>query len=263
MATMSQLDDDTLNTIAHQMLADYDAVDPGKIFANGLRLGIPDAWRVQTAVTHLREQRGESVVGYKIGCVCDSNQKAMGLSHPVWGRLWSNEQHADDAVLGKAAFANVALEAEFAVTLSSAISPGHTSTEEITSAIEAVYPVIEIHNKVMRGESPNGHELIANNAIHAGVVRGQPVSDPAALLTTDLALVFDGDIVDSWDSVQWPGDILSAIKWLVETLAESSQRLKAGDLILTGAFGPPIPLGDKTRVDVTSSAFGNVGATFV
>jgi hypothetical protein len=32
---------------------------------------------------------------------------------------------------------------------------------------------------------------------------------------------------------------------------------------LTGAFGPPIPLGDKTRVDVTSSAFGNVGATFV
>ena len=95
------------------------------------------------------------------------------------------------------------------------------------------------------------------------MVRGQPVPDPAALLTTDLALVFDGDIVDSWVSLQWPGDILSAIKWLVETLAESSQRLKAGDLILTGAFGPPIPLGDKTRVDVTSSAFGNVGATFV
>ena len=44
MATMSQLDDDTLNTIAHQMLADYDAVDPGKIFADGLRLEIPDAW---------------------------------------------------------------------------------------------------------------------------------------------------------------------------------------------------------------------------
>ena len=109
---MSQLDDDTLNTIANQMLTDYDAVDPGKIFANGLRLEIPDAWRVQTAVTHLREQRGESVVGYKIGCVCDSNQRAMGLSHPVWGRLWSNEQHADDAVLGKAAFANVALEAD-------------------------------------------------------------------------------------------------------------------------------------------------------
>ena len=263
MANMAQLEEDTLNTIAHQMLADYDAVEPGKIFADGLRLGVPDAWRVQTAVTHLREQRGESVVGYKIGCVCDSNQKAMGLSHPVWGRLWSNEQHADEAVLSKAGFANLALEAEFAVTLNSAISPGHTSTKEIASAIEAVYPVIEIHNKVMRGESPNGHELIANNAIHAGVVRGRPVPDPAALLTTDLTLVFDGAIVDSWASIQWPGDILSAIKWLVERLAESGQRLQAGDLILTGAFGPPIPLGDKTRVDVTSSAFGNVGATFV
>ena len=63
MANMAQLEEDTLNTIAHQMLADYDAVEPGKIFADGLRLGVPDAWRVQTAVTHLREQRGESVVG--------------------------------------------------------------------------------------------------------------------------------------------------------------------------------------------------------
>ena len=54
MANMAQLEEDTLNTIAHQMLADYDAVEPGKIFADGLRLGVPDAWRVQTAVTHLR-----------------------------------------------------------------------------------------------------------------------------------------------------------------------------------------------------------------
>ena len=43
----------------------------------------------------------------------------------------------------------------------------------------------------------------------------------------------------------------------------AAPRVTLGDLILTGAFGPPIPLGDKTRVDVTSSAFGNVGATFV
>jgi 2-keto-4-pentenoate hydratase len=74
--------------------------------------------------------------------------------------------------------------------------------------------------------------------------------------------VFDGEAIDSWSSLQWPGDILSAVKWLTERLAESGQRLKKGDMILTGAFGPPIALGDKSRVDVTSSAFGNVSATF-
>ncbi len=259
---MSEFDDETLEAIAERMLADYDEANPGTVFAEGLRLSIPDAWRLQTAVTALREQRGESVVGYKIGCVCPGNQKMMGLSHPVWARLWSSEQHSDRVALKKASFANLALEAEFAITLSSNIDPERTSPEELLGAVGAVYPVIELHNLVLRGEPPRGHELIANNGILAGVVSGQSVSDPSKPLTTDLALVFDGETVDSWASLRWPDDILSAIGWLAEKQAEAGRRLKQGDMILTGAFGPPIPLEERTRVDVTSSAFGNVSATF-
>ena len=184
------------------------------------------------------------------------------MTHPVWGRLWSTEQHGDGAQLRKADFANVAMEAEFAITLDRAIEADSASPEAFVDAVDRIYPVIELHNLVMRGSSPRGHELISNNCIHAGVVRGRGVKVSSTMLTTDLALVFDGETVDSWPIVQWPGDILSAVKWLAERFARSGQRLEKGDMILTGAFGPPIPLGDKTRVDVTSSAFGNVGATF-
>jgi 2-keto-4-pentenoate hydratase len=93
-------------------------------------------------------------------------------------------------------------------------------------------------------------------------ILGSNASTHYVLTGPNLALVFDGEAIDSWSSLQWPGDILSAVKWLTERLAESGQRLKKGDMILTGAFGPPIALGDKSRVDVTSSAFGNVSATF-
>lgn len=243
------------------MLNDYDARNPGTAFSDGLRLGLDDAWKLQAAVARLREQRGEAVVGYKIGCTCESNQRANGVSHPLWGRLWSTEQHADGAALRKGDFANVALEAEFAVTLARAIDPANASPEEVAGAVDRIYPVIELHNLVMRGAPPYGHELVANNCIHAGVVRGQGVEVSKAPLATDLALMFDGETVDSWPSLQWPDDILSSVKWLAERFAESGLRLKKGDLILTGAFGPPIALGDKTRVDVTSSAFGNVSAT--
>jgi len=259
---MSRLEENKLNAIADQMLVDYDARNPGTVFADGLRLELDDAWRLQSAVTRLREQRGEAVIGYKIGCVCENNQRAMGLSHPVWGRLWSTEQRSDGAQLRKSDFANIAIEAEFAVTLSQAIGANGASVEEVADAVECIYPVIELHNLVMRGSAPNGHELISNNGIHAGVVRGQGVAMSSSATTTDLALMFDGETVDSWPSLQWPGDILQAVKWLAEQLSESGRGLEKGDLILTGAFGPPLPLGDKTRVDVTSSAFGNVSATF-
>ena len=84
-----------LSALATQMLIDYDTHHPGTVFSDGLRLELDDAWRLQAAVVALREQRGETVVGYKIGCVAEGNQRAMGLSHPVYGRLWSTEQHSD------------------------------------------------------------------------------------------------------------------------------------------------------------------------
>ena len=126
-----------------------------------------------------------------------------------------------------------------------------------------MYPVIELHNLVMRSDPPRGHELIANNGILAGVVSGKGMVDPRTPMTTDLALLFDGKTVDSWTGLRWPDDILSAIGWLAEQFAEAGKRLEKGDVILTGAFGPPLPLEGKTRVDVTSSAFGNVGAAFL
>jgi 2-keto-4-pentenoate hydratase len=142
------------------------------------------------------------------------------------------------------------------------LDPDKASPGELLPAISAVYPVIELHNLVLRSTSPRGHELIANNGILAGVVRGQGALDPGTPLTTDLALVFDGETADSWGSLTWPDDILAAIGWLAQKQAEAGRRLEPGDRILTGAFGPPIPLGDKTKVDVTSSAFGKVSATF-
>ena len=259
---MAPLDDTTLTSLAGRMLADYDKATPGTVFAEGLRLTAAEAWQLQSAVADLREQRGERVVGYKIGCVCEGNQKMMGLTHPAWGRLWSTELHETGADLKKARYANPSMEAEFAISLATPIDPAGTMPEQLVDVIEAVYPVIEIHNFTFRGEAPHGHELIANNAILAGVVRGAPVADIKGRRTTDLKLIYDGEMVDSWDGLEWPGSMLTAVGWLAGELAALGKRLEAGDMILTGAWGPPIPMDERSQVDVTSSGFGNVSATF-
>jgi 2-keto-4-pentenoate hydratase len=251
-----------LESVAERMLRDYDGRTPGTVFADGLRLSLDDAWQLQDAVTNLREQRGEQVVGYKIGCVCPGNQKRNGLSHPVWGRLWSTEQYTDGARLSKGNFANVAIEGEFAVTLSRVIDPDNVTPATLIESIEQVYPVIELHNLAMRGADPKGHELIANNAIHAGVVRGQGCAAPATSALTDLSIAFDGARVDAWKDIQWPNDVLQAVGWLTERLAERGLRLQRGATLLTGALGPPIPVSDVHHVNVASTRFGTVDASF-
>lgn len=257
------LDNASLQALAERMLDDYDKARPGTVFGEGLRLEIEEAWQLQAAVAELREARGERVVGYKIGCVFKGNQEMMGLSHPAYGRLWSTEQHQSGVELRKANYSNPSMEAEFAITLSGAVTPGMKTASDLLPVIQSIHPVIEIHNLTMRGEVPHGHELLANNAILAGVVWGPPVTTVQDATTTDLKLIYDGETVDSWDGLKWPDEMITAIGWLAEKLDAQGKQLNAGDRLLMGAWGPPVPMNERSSVDVTSSAFGDASAIFV
>ena len=105
-------------------------------------------------------------------------------------------------------------------------------------------------------------DLFTNNAIHAGVVLGPQTKLPIEKIETDPKLIYDNEIIDTWNNKIWPVDMLSEVNWLVKEQAKNNNYLKKGDLILTGAYGFPVPINDKKLIEVTSSAFGDVKATF-
>ena len=57
-----------LQELARRMLADYDARTPGQFFGEPLDLTAVQAYALQAEVARLREQHGEKVIGYKVGC---------------------------------------------------------------------------------------------------------------------------------------------------------------------------------------------------
>jgi len=69
----------------------------------------------------------------------------MGLPHPVWGRLWDSELYETGATLRKDQFANIAIEAEFAIKLSTGLIPD-CSISTIVKSVDAIYPTLELHN---------------------------------------------------------------------------------------------------------------------
>ena len=86
---------------------------------------------------------------------------------------------------------------------------------------------------------------------------------PKSDQVTDLKLIYDKKIVDTWENKIWPKDILCEIEWLVKEQSKINNILKKGNLILTGAYGFPVPINEKKLIEVTSSAFGNVQANFI
>ena len=194
---MVELSQFQLDVYAHKILDDYDAKTPSGIFKDKISISIEDALRIQLAVTNLREKRGEEVIGYKIGCVSKDTQRKMGFTKPAWGRLWKNELYLDGVTLDKRNFANPAMEAEFGIVLNRDLTPELVNLDYILGSIETIHPIIEIHNLVFNGDPPFGAELLANNAIHAGVVMGKPTKANIKSEITDLKLIFDNEIIDT------------------------------------------------------------------
>ena len=259
---MSQFSKKELDLYSNKILEDYDTRNPSLIFKDKIKITNEDALLIKSNVAQLREKRGEEIIGYKIGCVSKDTQKKMGFTQPAYGYLWKSELYKSGTTLNKEDYTNPAMEAEFGIILNRDIKIELASIKYILESIAGIYPLIEIHNLVFYGDEPHGAELLANNAIHAGVVLGQETKLPLDKIKTDLKLIYDKEIIDIWINKIWPNDMLSEIEWLIKEQAKNNNYLKKGNLILTGAYGFPVPINDKKLIEVTSSAFGNVNATF-
>lgn len=259
---MTELTQNELESYAQKILNDYDLKNPSVLFKNNINISVSDAYKIQSITTNFRLERGEKIIGYKIGSISKQTQKKYGFSHPAWGRLWESELHTNGVDLNKNSYSNPAMEAEFGITLNRDLEPNQINFEYLLDSIETIHPIIEIHNKVFYGKEPYGAEHISNNAINAGVVCGIGVSKPNINEITDLKLIYDKENIDVWTSKKWPHDMLSEIEWFVLEQSKRNNILKKGNLILTGAYGPPIPINDKKLIEVTSSLFGNVSAVF-
>ena len=259
---MSNLSKKEIEKFSNKILDDYDNKNPGSIFKVTERISNVDALLIQSNVARLREKRGEKVIGYKIGCVSKDTQKKMGFTQPACGYLWKNELYSSGVELNKKDYTNPAMEAEFGIILNRDIKPDLASFDYILQSIEGIYPLIEIHNLVFYGNEPYGAELLTNNAIHAGVILGSETKLPSDKTKTDLKLIYDKEVIDTWTNKIWPNEILSQIEWLIKEQAKKNNYLKKGNLILTGAYGFPVPINEKKLIQVTSSAFGDVEATF-
>ena len=260
---MSDLSIKELEKFSNKILEDYDNKIPSSIFKEKIRITNENALLIQSHVAKLRQKRGEEVIGYKIGCVSKDTQKKMGFNQPASGYLWNTELHKSGATLNKKDFTNPAMEAEFGVILNRDIKPELVSFDYILDSIEGIYPLIEIHNLIFHGEEPFGSELLANNAIHSGVILGTECKTKNNPIETDLKLIYDKEIIETWSKKKWPSDMLSEIEWLVKDQANKNNFLRKGNLILTGAYGFPVPINERKLIEVTSSAFGNVEATFI
>lgn len=158
------------------------------------------------------------------------------------------------------------IEAEIAFLLAEDLDRGDRDEDVARAAVAAVVPALEIVDSRIAGWDITIVDTVADNASSGLYVLDE---DRLPLGARDLRKVGmtltdgRGEIVSSGTGAAClGGDPVAALLWLAHTARELGNPPRAGEIVLSGALGPMVPVTPGSRFVATLTGLGTVRAEF-
>ncbi|CAJ0896210.1 2-keto-4-pentenoate hydratase [Ralstonia flatus] len=224
---------------------------------------IEAAYAVQACNTQHRLGTGR-LVGRKIGLTSVAVQKQLGVDSPDFGMLFADMAVGDGEEIALSRTLQPKAEAEIALVLERDLTHEKHTFADIIGATAYAVAAIEIVGSRIANWDITLADTIADNASSGLFVLG---SRPARLRELDLvnctmAMERAGQQVSAGTGAACLGNPLNAAVWLADMMVRRGSPLKAGDVLMSGALGPMVPVKDGDRLVARIEGLGDVRAVF-
>lgn len=226
------------------------------------------AYDVQQIVTANRLAGGVTIIGRKIGLTSKAIQQQVGVDQPDFGFLFSDMGVADGESTPMETLLQPRVEAEIAFVLGSDLD-GEITDETVRAAIAHAVMSLEIVDSRVANWDIALADTVADNASSGTYVLGsRKLSlDEFEPRETLMEMQIDGEVVSTGNGAACLDDPLAAVAWLARTAQDFGEPLRAGQLVLSGALGPMVPVTAGNRVVATltttdGAPLGTVTTTF-
>jgi len=224
---------------------------------------VASAYAVQQRVTAARLAAGGRVVGRKIGLTSKVVQEQLGVDRPDFGSLFADMEYGDGAPIPVEVFLQPKVEAEIAFVLGADLD-GDISAATVTAAVKDACVALEIVDSRIAEWDITFGDTVADNASSGGFVLGRERRTLAEFTPVEatMEMTRDGEVVSTGTGAACLGDPLRALTWLATTLRDLGEPLRAGEVVLSGALGPMVPVAPGETFVATVPGVGSVTARF-
>jgi 2-keto-4-pentenoate hydratase len=209
----------------------------------------PRVRRGMEAQLELRRQRlaaGDSPLGWKVGFGTPEAFEALGTSAPLVGFLLRSALVPSGTDYSIEGFGRPALEPEVAVRVGEDGAPAALGPAFEIADVEATTDV---------------ERILAIDIFQRGVMLG-PMVERAALEGASALVTVNGEATPVADPEALPGRIPEVLGHLAAFLPEFGERLRPGDVVITGSIVPPLRVKPGDRVEYELDGIASVSISF-
>jgi 2-keto-4-pentenoate hydratase len=223
---------------------------------------VAEGYAVQRALDEL----AGPAIGWKIAATSKAGQEHIGASGPLVGRLYQMEHRPSDSALSVRAMRMRSAEPEFAFVLARDLGRDELDVEDVLAAVGSMMLAVEVPDSRFVDFTQAGLPSLVADAMCGGhFITGPSIEGWRSLdLREQTAeLVCNGDQRSAGRGANVMGDPRRALAWMANEVLGRGWPLRAGDIVITGASAPPIPVQAGDHLEAVFAGLGTVTVRFV
>ncbi|MDM5196702.1 fumarylacetoacetate hydrolase family protein [Fictibacillus enclensis] len=223
-------------------------------------LSVDEAYAVQQKLIHLKQAEGKKVIGRKLGLTSVAKQQMMGVHEPTYGTLFDYMMLSETEPVDLSSLIHPKAEPEIAFYMGEHLEGSNVTGIQVLSATKYVMPAIEIIDSRYKDFRFTLPDVVADNSSSSRVVLGGKATRVEEIDLSLLGVVFykNGNLESTGAGAAVLGHPATAVAWLVNKLYLQGEKLRKGDLVLSGAITGAYSIQPGDHVDVRIEKLGNV-----
>ncbi len=219
---------------------------------------LADAYEIQRLSIDRRLERGEQLVGYKLGFTSKAKMVQMGVGDLIWGRLTDQMMIEDGGEIALGDYVHPRVEPEICFLINKPLS-GKVTLLEAWSAVEAVAPALEVIDSRYANFKFSLEDVVADNCSSSGFAVGPWNRPDIDISNLGMIVRVNGRDTGFGSSAAILGHPARSVVSAARCLGEAGEQLLPGQILMAGAATEAMALQPGQFIQLQVDQLGFAG----